>query len=247
MKISVVTAVYNNRFYLEDTIKSVLSQTHDDVEHIIVDGGSVDGTLKVIKKYTTKISKWISEPDKGIYDAMNKGIGLATGEVICFLNSDDIYSSPEVLRKVNEAFLSFTGQGCYGDVRYRSRDLARVIRYWEAGEMNEKRLSRGWMPPHPAFFLKRELLSRFGSFRTDFHISADYELFLRMIKKAKISIKYIPEILVDMRIGGKSNTGLRNLIMKSIEDHRAWKLNGMRAGMIFFKKPFFKMSQFIKK
>lgn len=248
MKISIVTVIYNNEKYLEESILSVKNQSFDNVEHIVIDGGSTDGSLDIIKKYDKYISKWISEPDSGIYDAMNKGVSLATGDIIGFLNSDDIYFSNDILSKISGILKTNKVDCCYGDILYMSEDLKKKIRYWKAGNPGKGRFKKGWMPPHPAFFVKKKIFDRFGSFRTDFKISADYELMLRFFEKENISASYIPEILVKMRIGGKSNRGLKNLIRKSLEDYKSWKVNGLKISpLIMLKKPLLKIDQFFKK
>ncbi|MEN8154848.1 MAG: glycosyltransferase family 2 protein [Acidobacteriota bacterium] len=247
MKISIITVVYNNKKYLEDSIRSVKGQSHSDVEYIVVDGGSTDGSLEIIKKYDKSISKWISETDSGIYDAMNKGVALATGDIVGFLNSDDIYFSGDILNKVSKTIEDNNSDCCYGDLVYVSGDLTKTIRYWKAGSPGGGSFRKGWMPPHPAFFVGKKIFENFGSFRTDFKISADYELMLRFFERGNISASYIPEILVKMRIGGKSNRGLKNLIRKSLEDYKAWRVNGLKISpLIMLKKPFLKVGQFFK-
>lgn len=248
MKISVITIVLNDKGYLEETIRSVLEQSHADLEYIVIDGGSADGSLEIIKKHEEYLDKWVSEPDSGIYDAMNKGIALSTGNVIGFLNSGDIYFSKDIVKKVSDVIEKEGSDCCYGDIVYVSEDLKNIIRYWMAGAPGRNLFRKGWMPPHPSFFVKRAVFDKSGLFRTDFKISADYELMLRFFEKENISASYIPDLFVKMRIGGKSNSGFRNLLRKSYEDLRAWKVNGLRIDpMIVIRKPFSKFTQFFKK
>ncbi|MCK5003480.1 MAG: glycosyltransferase [Candidatus Aminicenantes bacterium] len=248
MKISIITCVLNNEKHLEDCIKSVLGQSHSDVEHIVVDGGSTDGSLEIIKKYEKYLDRWISEPDSGIYDAMNKGIILSTGSIIGLLNSDDLYSSDDVLSKVSNVFEKEEPDCCYGDIVYMSPDLKRVVRYWQAGVYKNGSFRRGWMPPHPSLFVNRGIFNRYGMFRTDFEISADYELMLRFFEKGRVFPAYISDVLVKMRVGGRSNSGFVNLIKKSFEDYKAWKVNNLKIDpMIVIRKPLSKLHQFYKK
>jgi len=248
MKISIITVVYNNKDFIEDCIDSVIAQSYQNIEYIIIDGNSNDGTLSVVKKYEKHISKWISESDSGIYDAMNKGIKLATGEVIGMLNSDDIYSNKNVIEHVMNLFKKMDIDGCYGDLLYVSKDLKENVRYWKAGVYKEGKFRKGWMPPHPTFFVRKKFYEKFGGFNSDFEISADYELMLRFIEKKHLSIYYLPEIIIKMRIGGKSNKGVKNLLKKSIEDYKAWKVNNMRMSpLIMVKKPLSKIGQFFRR
>ena len=247
MKISIITVVYNNKSYLEDAILSVKNQTYKNIEHIIVDGGSTDGTVEIIKKHSKLISNWISEPDSGIYDAMNKGINLSTGELIGILNSDDIYFHENVIKNVVSLFKQQKMDGCYGDLIYVSENLKNTIRHWKSSEYKKGLFKSGWMPPHPTFFVRKKIYERFGDFNCSFKISADYELMLRFIEKNHICIYYVPEILIKMRVGGKSNRGIMNLIRKSLEDYKAWKVNGLKISpVIVLKKPFSKLNQFFK-
>lgn len=245
MKVSIITVVYNNKTYIEDCIRSVLSQTYKDIEHIIIDGGSADGTLDVIKQYKDKISKVISEPDNGIYDALNKGIRLASGNIVGFLHADDIYANDKVIDKVAYVFMKNSIDSCYGDLQYVKKDnINRVIRHWKSSEYEYRKFKYGWMPPHPTLFVKREIYDKYGSFNTEYKIAADYELMLRLLWKYKISTHYIPEVLIKMRIGGASNKSLKNLIRKSSEDYKAIK--NYNAGGIYtlFLKNLSKIPQF---
>ena len=191
----------------------------------------------------------VSEPDEGIYDALNKGIKLATGDVIGLLHSDDIYFDENVLAKVALLFEEKNVGSVYGDLVYvDKKDTTKVFRYWKAGEFNENKLRKGWMPPHPSFFIRKEIYDRYGLYDTDFKIAADYDLILRFLGKHKISTLYLPEVLVKMRWGGKSNKSLSNIIQKSYEDYRALKKNTFNNPLlILFKKNLSKLPQLFKK
>lgn len=231
MKLSIITVVYNGVDTIEDCIKSIINQSYGDKEYIIIDGGSTDGTLDVIGKYNDGISKIISGSDDGMYDALNKGIGLATGDIIGFLHSDDLYASNEILEKVVDVFENNDIESCYGDLLYVNKfNYNKTIRYWKSSPYKDGKFRSGWMPPHPTFFVKKEIYNKYGCFNTDFRIAADYELMLRFFEKYKISSRYIPEVFIKMRVGGMSNRGLRNLLRKSFEDYKAWKVNGLYGG-----------------
>lgn len=224
MNISIITSVYNNKQTISEAIESVLSQTYDDIEYIIVDGASTDGTVDIINQ--DKISTFISEPDNGIYDGLNKGIALATGDVIGFLHSDDLYENNNVIEKVAEAFKKYQVDSVYGDLTYVNKeDPSKVIRYWKSGDFNLKKLRRGWMPPHPTFFVKRKIYEQYGAFDTSFKIAADYDIILRFLGKYQISTHYIPKVLIKMRVGGESNKSLKNIVQKSKDDLRAMRHN----------------------
>ncbi|MEM4313251.1 MAG: glycosyltransferase family 2 protein [Thermoplasmata archaeon] len=231
MLISVITVVFNGVDTIADCIKSVQSQTYPYIEHIIIDGGSTDGTLEVVERYSNKIAKLISEPDRGMYDAINKGLKFAGGDVIAILNSDDFYASDRVLEKVADVIKFKNLNSCYGDIVYVDRNNTnKVVRYWKAGEYRDGIMRYGWHPPHPAFFVKKKIYDKYGYFNTNFKIASDYELMLRLLEKHKISTYYLPEVLVKMRIGGKSNSSLKNIIYQTLEDYRAWKVNGLYGG-----------------
>ena len=227
---------------------SVLSQTYTDIEYIIIDGGSTDDTVNIIKSYQNRIAVFISEPDKGIYDGLNKGIKLATGDVIGFLHSDDLYENNTVIEKVAKAFMASEIDSVYGDLTYVNKsDPTKVIRYWKSGEFTLKKLGRGWMPPHPTFFVKRDIYQQRGQFDTSFKIAADYDLMLRFLGKYKISTDYIPNVLIKMRVGGESNKSLKNVIRKSTEDLQAMRNNNIGGFLSLIFKNLSKVKQFIKK
>jgi len=248
MKLSIISVVYNNAQYIEDCIKSVASQSYRNREHIVVDGGSTDGTVKLIEKHQEKITKWVSEPDDGLYSAMNKGISMATGDVIGFLHSDDFYADQDVIEKVADVFINRDIESLYGDLVYISKSGKRIIRHWKSGDYREGMVKWGWMPPHPTFFVKREVYNRHGCFNTNLRVAADYDLILRFLGKHGISTHYIPEVLIKMRIGGNSNKSIKNIIRKSTEDYRAMKENDLPVPIAaLFYKNFSKLRQFFIK
>lgn len=229
MRVSIITAVLNNIETIEECIFSIANQSYDSIEHIVIDGGSKDRTLEVLRKHENSIAELISEPDNGIYDAMNKGIRKASGDVIGILNADDIYANNRVIEKVADMFMQNKVDSCYGDLQYVDKNKPeRVIRYWKSSAYREGLFYKGWMPPHPTFFVKRKIYEKYGYFDTSFNIAADYELMLRFLEKYKISTFYIPEVLIKMRLGGMSNRSLKNLFIKSSEDYRAWKVNDLK-------------------
>jgi glycosyltransferase involved in cell wall biosynthesis len=248
MKISLITASFQCAQTIEDCIQSIINQTYPNIEHIIIDGGSKDGTLEVINKYRDKIAKVVSEPDRGIYDAMNKGIKLAIGDIIGIINSDDVVADRTVVETLVKAMSDSNADSCYGDLVYIDREnMDKVIRYWNAGQFQRERFRNGWMPPHPTFFVKRALYEKYGLFNLDFPVTADYELMLRFLYKYNVSTTYIPKVLVKMRTGGKSRPGLINTAKNMRENYRAWKENGLDASLLtFVMKPLSKATQYLK-
>lgn len=224
LTISIITAVHNNREFIADAIESVLSQRYPHIEYIVIDGASDDGTVEIIKRYEDKISKFISEPDNGIYDALNKGLKIASGDVIGFLHSDDFYSDEFVIEKIAVMFSSEDVQAVYSDLAYVNRkNRNKIIRYWKAGWFTEISLKMGWMPPHPTLFVRKSVYNNTGLFNTNLKIAADYDMILRIFNYSSGRVEYIDEILVKMRTGGKSNKGLKQLLLKSREDYRILK------------------------
>lgn len=249
MKVSVITGTLNRANTIEGCISSVLGQSYKDIEHIIIDGDSRDGTLDVIHSYKDKIAKVVSEPDNGIYVALNKGIKLASGDIIGILHSDDFYAYDAVIERVVDVFEQEKVDSCYGDLQYVSKENPnKIIRYWRTASYLNGKFKYGWMPPHPTFFVKKHIYEECGYFNTDFKISADYELMLRFLLKHRISSYYIPEVLIKMRIGGVSNKNLKNLLLKSYEDYKAWKMNNFKGGLsAVLLKNLVKIPQFIKR
>jgi glycosyltransferase len=245
MKISIITATYNSAATVRDTLKCIAGQQYNNIEHIIVDGLSKDNTLEIVKEFP-HVAKMISEKDKGIYDAMNKGVQLATGDVVGILNSDDFYTSPAVLEKVAAAFEDPAVEAVYGDLQYVKQDNVQVVtRTWKSGKYQKQFLYYGWMPPHPTFFVRRQIYDKCGLFNTTLRSAADYELMLRVLLKYNTHAQYIPEVLVKMRAGGMSNASLKNRLRANKEDEMAWKLNDLKP--YFFTtwlKPIRKILQF---
>jgi glycosyltransferase involved in cell wall biosynthesis len=228
MKVSVITVVFSNHASIHDAINSVLSQRNVDIEYIVVDGGSKDGTVEAVLSFGDKISKFISEPDEGVYFALNKGIAMATGEIIALLHSDDFYAHPWVLSQVVEAFEQTQCDAVYSNLYYvKGSNPNKIVRLWDSGDYQKKEFYNGWMPPHPAFFSRRDVYNRFGGFNTQLKSAADYELMLRLIFKNNIKVHYIPKFFVMMRTGGASNRSLWNRLKANIEDRKAWQINGL--------------------
>jgi glycosyltransferase involved in cell wall biosynthesis len=241
--------VYNGAATIRHSIESVLGQDYPDIEYIIVDGNSKDGTQDLIRSYGQKISIFISEPDGGIYDAMNKGIQLATGEVVGILNADDFYANPNVVSEVAAMMESAEVDGVYGDLEYvDAANEAIVRRRWISGAYKAGSFLYGWMPPHPTFFVKKEVYRMHGHFRLDLGSAADYELMLRFVHKKGIRLAYIPKVLVRMRIGGVSNSTLKNRIAANRNDLKAWKINELDPHFYtLWLKPLRKVFQFFDK
>ena len=244
---SIITTVLNNKEFIEDAINSVLNQTYPDIEYIIIDGGSTDGTLDIIKKYENRITKLISEPDNGIYDALNKGIELSSGDIIGFLHADDVFACNNAIEKVAKKFLLYPVRVIYSDLEYvKKKNLDKVFRYWKAGSYKNISFSFGWMPPHPTLFVRREIYEQYGKFNTSYKIAADYDLILRLLGKHKIPSTYIKEVLVRMRIGGTSNMSIKNILKKSIEDYLILRRNKIGFPLLtVILKNLLKVRQFI--
>ena len=249
MKVSIVTPTYNSAKTIVDTILSVNKQDYANIEHIIIDGGSKDNTLELIRNTPNRVKKIISEPDKGIYDAMNKGVALATGDIVGILNSDDFYNSNDVIAKVVKTFQEGEYEGVYGDLEYvDARNTNRVVRYWESKAYKEGLFKKGWHPAHPTFFVQKEVYDKYGNFNLKYKIGADYEIMLRFIEKNRIKVAYIPETLVKMRVGGASNQSIKNIIKANIECYNAWKDNGLSIlPFVFILKPLSKTLQYLRK
>jgi glycosyltransferase involved in cell wall biosynthesis len=250
MKISIITVCYNSEATIRDTIKSVLSQDYPGIEYIIIDGLSKDNTMNIVSEYNNKISKIISEPDQGIYDAMNKGIRLATGDVIGILNSDDLFEYPAVISDVVSCFESEPNTSLvFGDVVFvEPNNTQNIIRFYSAEKFRSWKLRFGWMPPHPATFFKRTAYEQVGVYSLDYKISADYELFVRMLMVHKLAYARIDKVLVRMRAGGISTSGIKNSLLLNSEIVRACKKNGVYTNLFFvlLKIPF-KFLELLKK
>jgi glycosyltransferase len=246
MKISIITATFQSARTLQDTIDSVRRQTWSDIEHIIVDGGSSDDTLSIVAQHA-HLQKVSSGPDRGIYDAMNKGIGMAEGEVIGILNSDDFYADERVIQDIAERFRDPDVDAVYGDLDYIApEDSSRVTRRWKAGSYQAGSFRWGWMPPHPAFFVRRRLYEKHGGFNLDMGTCGDYELMLRMVHRHGARLAYIPRTLVKMRAGGASNASMEARLKANLNDRLAWTVNGMKPyWFTLWLKPLRKIGQFL--
>jgi glycosyltransferase involved in cell wall biosynthesis len=235
MKFTIITVVFNNRFTIEDAIKSVLNQTGVDIEYIIIDGGSNDGTIEIINKYNNLISKFISEFDSGIYDAMNKGIKHATGDIIGFLNSDDIFENNQVLSLIHDQLLHNKIDGLYGDLVYvKKENIQEVIREWKSKNYYNNFFEDGNVPPHPSLYLRKSVYDKIGGFNIDFKLASDYDFMLRVFKSQCFNIIYLPKRFVRMRLGGATNQNFRNIYLGNLEILKSWDLNN-------YKRPFLLM------
>jgi glycosyltransferase involved in cell wall biosynthesis len=244
MKVSIITVCFNIADTIEDTIRSVLSQDYQDIEYIVVDGGSTDGTLDVVGRYKNSIANVISEPDNGIYDAMNKGLSSSTGDIVATLNGDDVYAGKTTVSRMAEFIRQNDLDAAYGDLVYFDRnDSGHVKRYWRPGPYRKGAFRRGWVIPHPTFFCRKEIYEKFGYFNDTLQIAADFELMLRLIEKHRIKIGYLPEVTVKMRTGGRANV-LRGIIQGNKEILKSFRMNGVRLSPWFFVcKPITKISQ----
>lgn len=248
MKVSIITITYNSESTLIDTIDSVLNQTYKDIEYIIVDGKSTDSTVSIIHSYKEKISKFISEKDNGLYDALNKGIAMATGDIIGVLHSDDFYTNHQVIEKVVQTFKLNQADAVYADLFYVDKtNVGKILRKWKSGNYKHGMFVNGWMPPHPTFFVRRHCYEKYGSFNLDLVSAADYELMLRFVHKHQIKLAYLPEFIIKMRAGGLSNASLSNRIRANKEDRKAWLMNGLKPKFhTLYLKPLRKIIQLFK-
>lgn len=246
MKVSLITVTYNAEEFIEQCIKSVLSQTYDDIEYIVVDGKSTDNTMTIVEKYSGFISRIISEPDKGIYDAMNKGIALASGDIIGILNSDDFFPEDDIIQTVVDAFGGGITQIVYGNLWYILPTFPnKIVRRWKSQSYKKNLFQLGWMPAHTTFFARRNLFSEYGNYNIAFKTSADYELMLRFIHKYNLKAVHINKVLVVMRIGGVSNRSVRNRLSASWNDFRAMRHNSLKWPLLaIMLKPLRKISQY---
>ena len=248
IKFSVITAVFNNRETIAAALDSVFVQADADYELVVIDGGSTDGTLEVLNCYTDRIAVLVSEPDRGIYDALNKGIQRSSGEVVGLLHSDDLLANASVLSRLANIFADPSVDAVYGDLIYVSKgNPDQVVRYWRAGNFSRSLLDWGWMPPHPTLYVRRSVYRQIGLFDTTFRIAADYDFILRLLSRKGVKVRYIPEVLVKMRMGGASNCSLRNIVRKSSEDLRALRRNGVGGVGALIWKNLSKVLQFSRR
>ncbi|MFV2004751.1 MAG: glycosyltransferase family 2 protein [Gammaproteobacteria bacterium] len=250
MKVSVITVVFNAADTLADTIKSVVNQDYEDIEHIIIDGGSTDGTVAVLEKFRDKLAIVVSEPDEGIYDAMNKGIALASGTVVGMLNADDWYENESVVSNVVSTFNHDAElDAVYGDIVFVTKDKPHsLVRYWKSQPYKAGLFESGWMPPHPTFFVKKECYNRYGMFDLDFKIQSDFDLTMRFMQLKKIKTQYIPGVMVKMRMGGVTNNRISNVVKGNYEAYFICKKNGLKVTPLFMlKKVLSRVPQFFQK
>lgn len=247
--VSIITPVLNGQRTIESTIRNVLEQSYDNIEYIIVDNGSTDTTIGIVDKYKDRISKIIFEEKRGIYTTMNRGLRVAVGKIIGILNADDLYAHKDVIKIVVEEMEGKQVDVCWGDLVYVNKtNTEKIVRYWRSSEIKRERFIKGWMPPHPTFFVRRWVYEKYGFFNTEFKIAADYEIMLRFLYKYKISSCYLPEVLVKMRMGGLSNRNLKNIVLKTKEDCYAWRVNGLKMCFLtIILKNFLKFPQFFLK
>ena len=229
-KVSIITVVYNGASYVDTAITSVLSQRYPCIEYILIDGGSTDGTVNIVNRYKDSISTFISEPDKGIYDAMNKGISLATGDIVGILNSDDFYVNEFVIEKVVKEFEKKI-DCLFADLVYvRSENLDKIVRYYDSGQFTPLKFAFGWMPAHPTFFVRKDIYDKHGIFRTDLKIAADFDLMVRFLYTHKLAYYYMKEAIIKMRVGGVS-TSFSSVWINNIETLRVCKDNGIKTNI----------------
>lgn len=246
LQVSLITAVFNRAKTLGEALRSIHNQTWQNIEHIVIDGGSTDGTLAVLDQHRDRIAQMVSEPDQGVYDALNKGIRKASGDVVGFMHADDQFASPHAVSHIASAFEDPAVEAVYGDLAYvKQGDVSKVVRYWRAGRYQRDQLAHGWMPPHPTFYVRREVYSRLGVFDTRYRISADYDNMLRLLWGGSVRASYIPEVLVRMRTGGISNGSLSNVLLKSREDYAAMRKHGIGGLHALLLKNVTKLPQFV--
>jgi glycosyltransferase len=246
MKVSIITVTLNSEKFLEDCIKSVIRQDYKNIEHIIIDGQSTDGTLAIIEKYQDHIAKWVSEKDYSMYDAINKGMAMASGEIIGTLNSDDVLASTDVISSIVRTFVEQQVNAVYGDLVYVAQDdLQKVRRVWKGLNFKRSRFRYGWMPAHPTFYFRKKLLDVCGFYETHYFTSADYEFMARYLYHFKVSACYIPKLIIMMRRGGVSNGNIFRRLRANRRDYLAMKKNKIPlAFFVSFLKPILKLHQY---
>ena len=249
MKVSVITVCYNAVAQIDETIRSVMVQDHTDIEHIVIDGGSTDGTQQKIARYAECIAHIVSEKDNGVYDAMNKGLKLATGEVVAFVNAGDMMATRNTVSYMVRAFEEGGFDVIYGDaLMVDPDDITKVKRFWKGGEYKRENFSKGWMPPHLGTYIRKTAYDRFGLFNTALSVSADYELMFRLLYKQKLSARYVPKVLVRFRLGGVSNRSLAHIWRANVEVYKAWRMNGEPVSpLIVLRKPLQKVLQMVRR
>lgn len=247
MKVSLITATYNSEISIKTCLDSIVSQDYSDLEYLFIDGGSSDNTLSIIKKYrqNNPFIKMVSEKDYGIYDALNKGISAASGDIIGFVHSDDFLASSDIINDIVSMIKTESLDGVYGNLQYVDKiNTKKIIRNWKSCHFKTGLLKNGWMPPHPTLFLKREVYQKYGLFDVSYRISADYDFMLRIFKDSELKFGYLPKVITKMRVGGASNRSIKNIIEKSKEDYRAIKSNNIGDFLTLIRKNTSKLKQF---
>ncbi|GGI29277.1 glycosyltransferase family 2 protein [Pedobacter mendelii] len=246
MKISIITVVYNGKAYIKDCIESIINQSHKDIEYIIIDGNSTDGTLLIIEEYQQYLHHFISEKDNGLYDAINKGICLATGEIVGVLNADDVFANENVVEEIVNSFKQNPEiEGVYGDLNYIHPVHLNIIRKWKSKPITLEDIKLGWMPAHPTLYLKRNLFEKYGNYALDLGTAADYDLILRFFFTHKLNVKYLPVLMVKMRTGGVSNNSFNSLFNALVNDYKALKKNAIpNPLLVIIRKKLSKIKQF---
>lgn len=249
MKVTIITATYNSAKYLEGCIQSVIRQDYPHIEHIIVDGKSTDNTLAIITKYESHLYKWISETDRGMYDAINKGMAMATGDIIGILNSDDELASPDVITAVVNAFNAHGTDTIYGDLEYVDpNNLNKIYRVWKGKPYRRKLFRYGWMPAHPTFYIRKHLVEKYGGYENHYFSAADYEFMSRYLYHFRVSAYYLPKLLVKMRRGGQSNNSILKRLRANRRDYLAMKRNKIPFPfLVSILKPLSKLHQYRKR
>ena len=234
MTISVITVTYNSAKTVADTMVSVAMQSYADIEHLVIDGASKDNTLDVVRSHARSQTRLISEPDDGIYDAMNKGLVEASGEIVGFLNSDDLYADASVLEKVANAFQDPAVEACYADLVYVSQNNRRVVRYWKSRSFTKGDFAKGWCPAHPTFYVRKSVIERLGLFDRSYKLAADVEFMMRYLERGQIRAVYIPRVLVRMRVGGATNQSWKNIWKQNSEIFSALRKNSVTFSAVQF-------------
>jgi glycosyltransferase len=247
--VSIITVTYNSQATIADTIRSVALQSYSNIEHVIIDGSSTDDTLEIVRNTPGRITRIISEPDKGIYDALNKGIINSGGDIIGLLHSDDELASDTIIEDICNKFIQTSSDIVYGDLIYVSnKNKNKIIRYWKSTPFDKALVNKGWMPAHPTVFIRREVYNKYGQFNLRYKISSDYDFILRLMQIRDLKIEYLPRIITKMRMGGVSNSSFGNIFLKSLEDYRIIKKNGLPYPMaILIRKNLSKIIQFVTK
>jgi glycosyltransferase len=248
MKLSIITVSFNSASSIAATLDSIAAQTHPEIEHIVIDGGSTDSTVAIVRERGKHVAHLVSEPDQGIYDAMNKGLRLATGDYVGFLNADDMLAAPDTLAQIAATATASGADIVYGDLLYVDKDCpSQLVRYWRSGEFSAGRLRFGWMPPHPTLYVRKPVQAAIGEFDLRLRIAADYDFMLRCLTRADAQVAYLPQVLVHMRTGGASNRSLAALRAKSREDLFVLRKNRVGGWFTLLCKNFRKLPQFFRK